>query len=46
MGSLEGFTEQLRPQDMVLPNTPLPVPEEFLDSDAPACDTLPPDERH
>ncbi|AWI81407.1 osmoprotectant NAGGN system M42 family peptidase [Parazoarcus communis] len=32
MGSLEGFTEQLRPQDMVLPTTPLPMPEEFLDT--------------
>ncbi|PKO50670.1 MAG: osmoprotectant NAGGN system M42 family peptidase, partial [Betaproteobacteria bacterium HGW-Betaproteobacteria-21] len=32
MGSLEGFTEQLRPQDMVLPTTPLPTPEEFLDT--------------
>ena len=45
MGSLEGFTEQLRPQDMVLPNTPLPTPEEFLDSELPACDTHPPAER-
>lgn len=33
MGSLEGFTEQLRPQDMAVPATPLPVPEEFLDQD-------------
>ncbi|HRP97733.1 MAG TPA: osmoprotectant NAGGN system M42 family peptidase [Rhodocyclaceae bacterium] len=39
MGSLEGFTEQLRPEDMVLPNTPLPVPEEFLDAELPPCDT-------
>jgi peptidase M42 family hydrolase len=31
MGSLEGFTEQLRPQDMVVPSTPLPDPGEFLD---------------
>lgn len=33
MGSLEGFTEQLRPQDMVLPPSPLPVPGDFLDPD-------------
>ncbi len=33
MGSLEGFTEQLRPQDMVLPSTPLPTPGDFLDTD-------------
>jgi len=33
MGSLEGFTEQLRPQDMVAPSTTLPTPEEFLDPD-------------
>jgi len=38
MGSLEGFTEQLRPQDMVLPNTPLPAPEEFLDCPPSASD--------
>jgi len=31
LGSLEGFTEQLRPQDMVLPSSPLPEPGEFLD---------------
>lgn len=39
MGSLEGFTEQLRPEDMVLPTTPLPLPEEFLDAELPPCDT-------
>lgn len=33
LGSLEGFTEQLRPQDMVLPPSPLPVPGDFLDPD-------------
>lgn len=37
MGSLEGFTEQLRPQDMVLPSSPLPVPGDFLDADQ-MCD--------
>jgi peptidase M42 family hydrolase len=31
MGSLEGFTEQLRPEDMVLPSTPLPTPGDFLE---------------
>ena len=31
MGSLEGFTEQLQPADMVPPGTTLPLPEEFLD---------------
>lgn len=31
MSSLAGFTEQLRPEDMVVPSTPLPVPGEFLD---------------
>jgi peptidase M42 family hydrolase len=41
MGSLEGFTEQLRPEDMVLPTTPLPLPEEFLDAELPPCDTTP-----
>ncbi|MCO5103871.1 MAG: osmoprotectant NAGGN system M42 family peptidase [Burkholderiaceae bacterium] len=30
MGSLEGFTEQLRPDEMQLPNTSLPDPEAFL----------------
>lgn len=30
LGSLEGFTEQLRPEDMVLPSSPLPEPGEFL----------------
>jgi peptidase M42 family hydrolase len=39
MGSLEGFTEQLRPADMVLPTTPLPLPEEFLDAEPPPCKT-------
>ncbi len=33
LGSLEGFTEQLHPRDMVLPASPLPVPEEFLDAE-------------
>lgn len=41
MGPLEGFTEQLRPEDMVLPTTPLPLPEEFLDAELPPCDTTP-----
>jgi peptidase M42 family hydrolase len=31
MGSLEGFTEQLRPQDMVPPSKPLPIPGDFLE---------------
>ncbi len=31
MGSLDGFTEQLRPEDMVVPSTPLPTPDEFLE---------------
>jgi peptidase M42 family hydrolase len=39
MGSLEGFTEQLRPQDMVLPSSPLPVPGDFLDADRVCDDT-------
>ncbi len=30
MGSLEGFTEQLRPEDMAAHPTPLPQPEDFL----------------
>lgn len=30
MGSLEGFTEQLRPDEMQLPSTALPDPEVFL----------------
>lgn len=34
MGSLDGFTEQLRPQDMVLPTSPLPEPGEFLELEA------------
>ena len=31
MGSLEGFTEQLKPEDMQPPSTPLPIPGEFLE---------------
>ncbi len=31
LGSLEGFTEQLRPEQMTVPATNLPAPEEFLD---------------
>ncbi len=34
MGSLEGFTEQLHPSDMMLPGKALPQPEEFLECDA------------
>jgi len=34
MGSLEGFTEQLKPGEMSVPSTPLPQPEEFLDAEA------------
>lgn len=30
MGSLEGFTQQLRPEDMVVHSTTLPMPDEFL----------------
>ena len=37
MGSLEGFTEQLRPEDMMLPTTPLPVPGEFMEPDGAAA---------
>ena len=33
MGSLDGFTEQVCPSDMVLPSTPLPTPDSFLDSE-------------
>lgn len=36
LGSLDGFTEQLRPQDMVLPTSPLPEPGEFLELDGTA----------
>ncbi len=32
MGSLEGFTEQLRPRDMAVPSTPLPAPGDYLES--------------
>ncbi len=32
MGSLEGFTEQMRPEDMLTPATQLPDPEEFFDN--------------
>ncbi|MCB1956558.1 MAG: osmoprotectant NAGGN system M42 family peptidase [Rhodocyclaceae bacterium] len=32
MGSLEGFTEQLKPEDMLPPSTPLPSPGDFLDN--------------
>lgn len=32
MGSLDGFTEQLCPSDMVLPTSPLPAPDSFLDA--------------
>ncbi len=31
MGSLEGFTQQIRPEDMAPPSTPLPQPGDFLD---------------
>ncbi len=31
MGSLEGFTEQLKPAEMSLPSTTLPLPEQFLE---------------
>ena len=31
MGSLEGFTEQLKPEDMLPPSTPLPEPGDFMD---------------
>ena len=33
MASLDGFTEQLSPQDMSVPSTPLPDPGEFLDTE-------------
>lgn len=35
MGSLEGFTEQLRPDEMLVPQTPLPDPDTFLAPDSP-----------
>ena len=41
--SLDGFTEQLCPRDMVVPSTPLPAPDSFLDEVA-APDTA--SERH
>ena len=31
LGSLAGFTQQLEPQQMQLPTTNLPAPQEFLD---------------
>ncbi|MBW7862013.1 MAG: osmoprotectant NAGGN system M42 family peptidase [Rhodocyclaceae bacterium] len=34
LGSLDGFTEQVQPRDMVVPSTPLPLPEEFLDNES------------
>jgi len=33
MGSLAGFTEQLKPGEMALPVSQLPLPEQFLDVD-------------
>jgi putative aminopeptidase FrvX len=38
MGSLEGFTEQLKPEEMHVPTVPLPDPEQFLAPDG----TVPP----
>jgi hypothetical protein len=35
LGSLDGFTEQLQPADMVTPSSPLPLPQDFLDSEIP-----------
>ena len=32
MGSIEGFTEQLRPEEMQVNTTPLPDPQEFLEA--------------
>lgn len=32
LGSLEGFTEQLTPEQMQVPNTNLPAPEEFMET--------------
>ena len=31
MGSIEGFTEQLRPEEMQVNTTPLPDPQAFLE---------------
>ncbi len=31
MASIDGFTEQLTPDEMVVPNTPLPVPHDFME---------------
>jgi hypothetical protein len=33
MGSLEGFTEQLKPEEMGVSTTTLPDPGEFLEAD-------------
>ncbi len=38
MGSLEGFTEQLTPEQMQVPATSLPLPEAFLDTPEPPAD--------
>ena len=32
MGSIEGFTEQLKPEEMQVNTTPLPDPQEFLEA--------------
>lgn len=34
LGPLDGFTEQMQPRDMVVPSTPRPLPEEFLDNES------------
>lgn len=31
MAPIDGFTEQLKPDEMVVPSTPLPVPHDFMD---------------
>jgi peptidase M42 family hydrolase len=39
MGSLEGFTEQLKPEEMHVPTVPLPDPEAFLAPDGTVAPT-------
>ena len=33
MASLDGFTEQIKPEDMAVPSTPLPTPGDFMPGD-------------
>ncbi len=45
LGSLDGFTNQLTPEEMTCPTTPLPLPEQFLDTDAPPSESANSSER-